>query len=112
MRPCPGVYPASVKNGVIPYACQQRGVDFVTPAFAALGLIASPAKRFLSGSLSSGVCRLDFDVVAVDTVPVQGLDRLVRFGIARHLDETESFGSAGKPVFYYFDAFYITELGK
>jgi hypothetical protein len=51
-------------------------------------------------------------MAAIDAVPVQGFDCLIRFGIARHLDETESFWFAGKPVFYYFDVLDISKSGK
>jgi hypothetical protein len=74
---------------------------------------ASSAKRFFFfWSLPTGVRWFDLNVAAIDAVPVQGFDCLVRFGIAWHLDKTESFWSAGKPVFYYLDALNITEFGK
>jgi hypothetical protein len=51
-------------------------------------------------------------MAAIDAVPVQGFNRLVRFGIARHLDKTESLWPAAEPVFYYFHALNISEFGK
>jgi hypothetical protein len=51
-------------------------------------------------------------MAAVDAIPVQGLDCLVRFGIAWHFNETESFRSAGKSVFHYLDTLNITEFGE
>lgn len=73
---------------------------------------SSFAKRSFFAPLPTGIRWLDFNMAAIDAVSVQGFDRQVRFGIAWHLDKTESFGSAGKPVFYYLDALNITEFDK
>ena len=81
-------------------------------AICGLPSITSSALRFFFGFLATGVRWPDLNMTAIDAVPVQGFDRLVSLGIAWHLDETESFRSAGKPVFYYLDAFNITELGE
>jgi hypothetical protein len=64
------------------------------------------------GPLSTGVSEFDLNMAAIDAVPVQRFDCLIRFAIARHLDETESLWFAGKPVFYYFNVLNIPKSGK
>ncbi len=73
---------------------------------------ATSAIRSFFGPLSTGIRWFHLNMAAIDAVPVQGFDCLVRFGIAWHLNETESFWPAGKPVFYYLDALNITKFGE
>ena len=66
-------------------------ISLVLHGICTTGSITSSTKGFLFGPLTSGVRGSDLNIVAIDAVPVQGFDCLVRFGIAWHLDETESF---------------------
>jgi len=51
-------------------------------------------------------------MIAVDAVSIQGLDGLVCFGVAGHLNKAISLGPAGEPVLDHFNAFDGSEFGK
>jgi hypothetical protein len=86
-------------------------MDAFTIRIVSISIVPS-AEGALLTSFSARICGLYFNVIAVYAVSVQGLDSLVRFGVAWHFNESETLWSAGKPVLDHFNTFYISELGK
>jgi hypothetical protein len=64
------------------------------------------------GAFAPGIGGVDFDVVAIDPLSIQGFDCLISLGIARHLHKSESFRTPCKAVHDQFDGFDLSEFVK
>jgi hypothetical protein len=60
--------------------------------------VAAPSAAKTAAAIFLRTRFIDGQVPAVQFLPVQGADGALRFGVATHLDETESLGPACIPV--------------